>query len=109
MASENHSEASTDKHDYDKFRDGPMRYLGYANELGESFRPLVPRWAANSTYLVAAAYVLADTNDKAERGKKEFASSSAAVQTRAIRVKAADCLIWQTFVSPRQCPSMWGA
>ena len=29
----------------DLYRDTPVRFLGYANELGESFKPLIPRIA----------------------------------------------------------------
>ena len=42
------------------YREGPVRLLGYANEVGESFRPLVPRSAVLSTYAVATAYVATD-------------------------------------------------
>eukprot|EP00300_Choanocystis_sp_HF-7_P040916 c7508_g1_i1.p1 GENE.c7508_g1_i1~~c7508_g1_i1.p1 ORF type:complete len:211 (-),score=23.90 c7508_g1_i1:66-698(-) len=37
-----------------------IRYLAYSSDLGESFRPLLPRWIVNATYGVAAAYVLGD-------------------------------------------------
>ena len=41
------------------FRDTPLRYLGYANEVGESFRYPFPRLVRPS-YLVAFAYCCAD-------------------------------------------------
>lgn len=70
-----------------------MRYLGYTNELGESFRPLIPRALVrtvrtalpcggsqpvaacnvsqvNATYGVSGLYVLCDTYDKMNRAKK---------------------------------------
>ena len=50
----------------DPLRDGPLRYLGYANELGESFRPVAPRLVVPS-YLVSFGYVFADTLDKAAK------------------------------------------
>ena len=31
-----------DENEHDIFRDGPLRYLGYSNELGESFRAVAP-------------------------------------------------------------------
>jgi len=46
--------------DPDALRQGPVRLLGYANEVGEAFRPLVPRWAVAASYGVAGAYVSAD-------------------------------------------------
>jgi hypothetical protein len=30
-----------------------LRYLAYASDLGEAFRPTVPRWVVNATYGVA--------------------------------------------------------
>ena len=44
----------------DRFREGPVRLLGYVNELGESFRPLVPRLAVHASYVVSGAYVCVD-------------------------------------------------
>jgi mitochondrial fission process protein 1 len=41
------------------FRDTPLRYLGYANEVGESFRYQFPRGVVPS-YLIAATYCGAD-------------------------------------------------
>ena len=48
----------------DIWRDSPLRYVGYANEAGEAFRPLLPRLVGPS-YALAFAYVLGDTWDKA--------------------------------------------
>ena len=38
---------------------------GYANEVGEAFRSLVPGWAVGASYALATAYVVADTAHKA--------------------------------------------
>ena len=43
-----------------------MRYMGYANELGESFRPIYPKMVAPS-YMVSFGYVFGDTYDKATK------------------------------------------
>lgn len=52
------------KKSVDIWRDTPLRLLGYANELGESFRYMYPRLVTPS-YIVAFAYVFSDTQDKA--------------------------------------------
>eukprot|EP00961_Rhodomonas_salina_P200278 2701630-Rhodomonas_salina.1 len=39
--------------EHDVFKDTPLRYLGYANELGESFRPLISRFLYRGSYVVA--------------------------------------------------------
>jgi hypothetical protein len=58
---------------YDVFKDSLARYLGYANEVGESFRPVISTLAVRATYAVAGVYVVADAVDK---GIKEHAVSS---------------------------------
>lgn len=59
-AAEHREEASEE---YDPLRDGPARYLGYANEVGESFRPRFPRFVGPS-YAISWSYVVADCYDK---------------------------------------------
>lgn len=36
------------------------RYIAYSSDVGEAFRPVVPRWAVTATYGVAIAYVAGD-------------------------------------------------
>ena len=55
--------AATRAPEVDLYRDTPIRYLGYANELGESFRPLYPKLVAPS-YAISFGYVALDTVDK---------------------------------------------
>ena len=45
--------------EYNIFRDSLLRYCGYANEVGESFRYQFPRWVG-PTYGIAFGYCLAD-------------------------------------------------
>ena len=47
----------------DIWRDTPVRLLGYANEVGESFRHIFPRMVGPS-YVVAFGYTFADVADK---------------------------------------------
>jgi mitochondrial fission process protein 1 len=44
---------------YNIFRDSPLRYAGYANEVGESFRYQLPRFVLPS-YVIAFSYCLGD-------------------------------------------------
>ncbi|KAH8067923.1 hypothetical protein JL721_7142 [Aureococcus anophagefferens] len=46
------------------YRDTPVRFLGYANEIGESFKPMVPRAFYFGSYAVACTYVAADAKHK---------------------------------------------
>lgn len=47
----------------DIWRDTPVRLLGYANEVGESFRHILPRMVGPS-YALAFAYTFGDVADK---------------------------------------------
>lgn len=41
--------------------------IGYANEVGEAFRPLVSKYLVLGTYGVAISYALADCADKTQK------------------------------------------
>lgn len=82
----------------DLYRDTPLRYMGYSNEVGEAFRPIVPRLVVPS-YAVAIAYVLADTADKAQRARDLSLVATGAVDTRRVLEQAGDCLVWQLLAS----------
>jgi fission process protein 1 len=56
--------------EYDPLRDGPLRYLGYANECGEAFAAWLPAGGVPFSYAVAIAYVLTDTADKGSKAYK---------------------------------------
>ena len=83
------SQATSSDNNPDRMREGAVRYLGYANECGESFRPLWPRWAVNATYGVAGAYVVADAAWR----------SSMQPPGRTGLVEAVDTLLWQGLAS----------
>ncbi|XP_077441599.1 mitochondrial fission process protein 1 [Vanacampus margaritifer] len=81
----------------DIYRDTWVRFLGYANEVGEAFRPLVPVSLVWSSYAVATAYVTADAVDK---GKKAAAAhGDEPGQTTRVAAAVADTFVWQTLAS----------
>lgn len=51
----------------DIYRDSYLRYCGYANEVGESFRPVIPKVFVHLSYAVAVMYVLAECGDKSRK------------------------------------------
>ncbi|KAK3239790.1 hypothetical protein CYMTET_50309 [Cymbomonas tetramitiformis] len=63
-------EVSDEDVEVDIFRDTLLRYVGYSNELGEAFRPIVGASAANLTYIAAVGYVVADALDKGYKAQK---------------------------------------
>ena len=67
-------EDAADK-EVDIYRDTAVRYLGYANECGEAFRPLVPGYIVTLSYAVAIAYVSADAISKGFKCNKESAAN----------------------------------
>ena len=90
--------ADGDAEEVDIYRDTPLRYLGYTNELGEALGPLVPfPWFVASTYVVAIGYVLADTLDKGSRALSggRYTSNVGACAL----IESADAGIWQIAAS----------
>ncbi|XP_037724479.1 mitochondrial fission process protein 1 [Drosophila subpulchrella] len=79
--------------DVDIYRDTFIRYMGYSNEIGESFRPLVPKSFVAASYGMAIGYVCTDTFDKALRLQMDGASS------REVAIKGGDVFGWQMLAS----------
>ncbi|GFO09843.1 mitochondrial fission process protein 1 [Plakobranchus ocellatus] len=84
--------------EYDVFKDSLIRYLGYANEVGEAFRVLVPVSVVHFSYLVATGYVVADSLDKGYKVWKK-PNVSDAERYKRVGIAATDTLIWQGFAS----------
>uniref|UniRef100_T1JDA1 Mitochondrial fission process protein 1 n=1 Tax=Strigamia maritima TaxID=126957 RepID=T1JDA1_STRMM len=82
----------------DIYRDTPVRLLGYSNEVGESFRHLIPLWLVRGTYVVAFGYVFADTADKAKKAN-QIKYESESIRSYQLKKTIADTLIWQSFAS----------
>ncbi|KAI6198355.1 Mitochondrial 18 kDa protein [Aphelenchoides fujianensis] len=84
----------------DLYRETPIRFLGYANEVGEAFRAWIPPTAVRLTYVVAFGYVLADALDKthgAYKAVKKYATREE--RQKQVGLTLADTLVWQTFAS----------
>ncbi|CAJ0961657.1 unnamed protein product [Ranitomeya imitator] len=81
----------------DLYRDTWVRYLGYANEVGESFRALVPKSLVWATYGVATAYVTADAADKGRKAAQ--ANTNGLGHTADITVAVVDTFVWQALAS----------
>lgn len=80
----------------DLYRGTPLRYLGYANEAGEAFRPLID--VVIPSYVVAVSYVLADTLDKTKKaldGPKYISEEA----TRCAVFEGLDTFLWQIIAS----------
>lgn len=85
----------------DIYRDTPLRFMGYTNEVGEAFRPLIHKNLVNLSYVAASLYVLADVRDKAMKMYHSLSSSdspSPSVNKR-VFIAGADTLLWQTLAS----------
>lgn len=78
--------------DPELLRKGFVRYFGYANEIGEAFKPLTPKWCYDASYAAAAAYVCADA---IWRGT----TASSGKMTNGPITEAADTLVWQGLAS----------
>jgi len=61
----------------DIYRETPVRLLGYADEIGETFRPSIHVSWVPVIYDIASAYVLANTLDKTlNMSKRPFVNDS---------------------------------
>lgn len=81
----------------DLYRDTWVRYLGYANEVGESFRALVPKALVWATYGIATAYVTADAADKGRKAAQTKTDGPG--RTTDITVAVVDTFVWQALAS----------
>ena len=72
----------------DIFRDTPIRYLGYANEVGEAFHQILPIFYLPS-YVISFAYVFTDTFSK---GRLQYIRDKK-IMTRLTVLKTLDCLL----------------
>ena len=77
----------------DIYRETPLRYLGYANEVGESFTAFLPSWGVPASYAVAATYVMMDTIDKTKKKYDETEDRQEASKV------AIDTCTWQMLAS----------
>jgi mitochondrial fission process protein 1 len=103
------------------FRDTSLRYLGYANEVGESFRYQYPRGVMPS-YLIAAGYCCADAGwsgynsycqnsrnnsnnfmmvreEEATKTSSSSSSSSSSAVVAGTSTVVMDTLVWQLLAS----------
>lgn len=80
------------------FRDTALRFLGYANEVGESFRYQLPRMVTPS-YIVAFSYVGADAlycaYRHSEKNQVTMGNTSKVERVHAA-VVGFDALVWQS-------------
>ena len=101
-------------------RDTPLRLLGYANELGEAFRPVVRVGWVYSSYALAIGYVAMDAADKGRRAHEvlqlhvrrvalrlpSLSQTNQGAGPRQQRVaaveKVADTVLWQSAVRKQQ-------
>ena len=100
---------------YDIFRDSPLRFLGYANEIGESFRYQFPKLVVPS-YVVAFGYCTADAatsgynawstfnttkNEDDATMSTTMSTTTTTTRTQSLETTRAtlDTLLWQCFAS----------
>ncbi|XP_020035589.1 mitochondrial fission process protein 1 [Castor canadensis] len=86
--------------DRDLYRDTWVRYLGYANEVGEALRSLVPTAVVWLSYGVSSSYVVADAIDKGKKAGAvgEVSSPEAGHSTR-VTLAVVDTFVWQALAS----------
>jgi len=85
----------------DLFRETPVRYLGYANEVGEAFRAFVGASGVFASYAVASGYVLSDAIYQSYRISKSEEANAMSPGGKSMRVfvAGAESLVWQSLAS----------
>ncbi|XP_028396624.1 mitochondrial fission process protein 1-like [Dendronephthya gigantea] len=83
----------------DFFRDTWIRYLGYANEIGEAFKSHIPRFGYFASYFVASSYALGDASSKSLEMYKAKEDLSQNVRLRSCTEAFIEALIWQGLAS----------
>jgi len=80
----------------DPYRETSLRYMGYANELGEAFTSYLPEWGLPASYCVAASYVMFDTIDKGQKAYDAAEEEDKIIDTLRI---STETLTWQMLAS----------
>src|SRR5210317_1835548 len=80
----------------DPYRETSLRYMGYANELGEAFTAYLPEWGLPASYCVAASYVMFDTLDKGQKAYEDADEGEKFQDTLRI---STETLTWQMLAS----------
>lgn len=97
-----HSKTKNEDEEYNVFRDSLLRYAGYANEIGESFRYQFPRLVV-PTYAVAFGYCLADATSTGYgayvRSQQDEHAADHSKDLRHAATGAFDTLLWQSLAS----------
>lgn len=100
-----------EEEEFDPLRDGPLRYLGYANECGEAFAAWLPPFGVPLSYAIAVGYVFTDTGDKffkaykkADKELGSMAGLNSTVDTGKLTKllageRAVDTVVWQLLAS----------
>jgi len=96
MTTATQTSSATSGEKYNVFRDSMLRYAGYANEVGESFRYQFPKFVVPS-YVVSFGYCCADA---ASTGYDVWQKDMPHDQRLHDTVRAtADTLLWQSLAS----------
>jgi len=80
----------------DPYRETSLRYMGYANELGEAFTSYLPDWGLPASYCVAASYVMFDTIDKGQKAYDAAEEEDKVIDTLRI---STETMTWQMLAS----------
>ena len=84
------------KRRFDPYRETSIRYMGYANEVGEALENYLPDWGLPASYCVAATYVMFDTLDK---GQKAFDAAPKEERFEESLKASTETFIWQILAS----------
>jgi fission process protein 1 len=83
--------------EYDIFKDSVLRYLGYSNEIGEAFRPIISTKIVTYSYLLEFVYFISDTVHKGHKAYIDNKNKEDVM--RHISKASIYTMVWQCFAS----------
>jgi fission process protein 1 len=83
--------------EYDIFKDSELRYIGYSNEIGEAFRPIIPSRIVTYSYILEFVYFISDTIHKGHKAYIENKHDKDVIKH--ISKASIYTITWQCFAS----------
>eukprot|EP00039_Didymoeca_costata_P030090 m.27852 g.27852 ORF g.27852 m.27852 type:complete len:163 (-) comp7944_c0_seq2:1116-1604(-) len=92
-----HQNNKSDGDNYNILRETELRLLGYANELGEAFKHVIPRTGYFGSYAIACTYCAADAVNIGLATSEKYSNHDE--HNERVRDDVIDTVLWQGFAS----------
>ena len=91
------TKSKTSEREYDIFKDSPVRYIGFSNEIGEALRKVIPLKYVAFSYVIEIIYFFSDALHK---GHKAYNDPNAPDNLHLhVLKKSSHTICWQFFAT----------